>query len=162
MTPEETVVQELVGKFPFFADKIRVQRARRLWADVPADQFEAVAHHIFEKMGFIMLCALTGLDEGATFGLLYHFGRPSGMTLNLKVSIPREKPEWKSMIGMFPGNELYEREVADLYGIRFEGLPPGLRYPLPDDWPDNEFPLRKDWKAKHTVTPVAPAVEVKS
>ena len=162
MTAEETVVNELVVKFPFFADKIRTQRARRLWADLPADQFEAVAHHLFEKMGFTMLCAITGLDEGATFGLIYHFGQPSGMLLNLKISIPREKPEWRTLIGLFPGGELYEREIADLLGVRFDGLPPGLRYPLPDDWPDNEFPLRKDWKPKQAVAPAVPAGEVKS
>lgn len=162
MTAEETVVKELVEKFPFFAEKIRTQRARRLWADVPAEQFEAVAHHLFEKMGFTMLCSITGLDEGATFGLLYHFGQPSGMMIGLKISIPREKPEWKTFISMFPGSELYEREIADLYGVRFEGLPAGLRYPLPDDWPDNEFPLRKDWKPKHAVATAAPAAEVKS
>jgi Ni,Fe-hydrogenase III component G len=27
-----------------------------------------------------------------------------------------------------------------------EGLPAGNRYPLTDDWPADQFPLRKDWK----------------
>ena len=162
MTAEATMQSELVAQFPFLAEKFRVQRARRLWAEVPADQFDAVVHHLFEKMHFIMLCAITGLDEGATFGLIYHLGQANGMTVNLKVSIPREKPEWKSYIAMFPGAELYERKVADLLGVKFEGLPAGLRYPLPDDWPDNEFPLRKDWQPKHAVAPAAPAGEVKS
>ena len=162
MTAEETIQSELIAKFPFLAEKFRVQRARRLWAEVAPENFDAVVHHLFEKMHFVMLCAITGLDEGATFGLYYHLGMPSGMMLSLKVSIPREKPEWKTLIGMFPGGELYEREIADLFGIKFEGLPAGLRYPLPDDWPDNEFPLRKDWKSKHAVAAAAPAGEVKS
>jgi len=34
----------------------------------------------------------------------------------------------------------------DLFGAKVEGLPEGPRYPLPDDWPKNQFPLRKDWK----------------
>jgi Ni,Fe-hydrogenase III component G len=35
----------------------------------------------------------------------------------------------------------------DLLGVRIEGLPAGKRYPLTDDWPANEFPLRKNWKS---------------
>ena len=46
----------------------------------------------------------------------------------------------------FPGAELYERELVDMFGISVEGLPAGNRYPLPDDWPQGQHPLRKDWK----------------
>jgi Ni,Fe-hydrogenase III component G len=34
----------------------------------------------------------------------------------------------------------------DLLGAQVEGLPAGRRYPLPEDWPQGEYPLRKDWK----------------
>ena len=159
MTAEETVQKALADKFPFLADKIRVQRARRLWVDVPADKFDEVLHYLHEHMDFPMLCAITGLDEGATFGLLYHLAQENGLTLHLKVSIPREKPEWKTIIPMFPGCELCEREIADLYGVKFAGLPPGMRYPLPDDWPEGQYPMRKDWK--HQTTTEAVASEVK-
>jgi Ni,Fe-hydrogenase III component G len=35
-----------------------------------------------------------------------------------------------------------------MLGVNVEGLPEGKRYPLPDDWPDGQYPLRKDWNKK--------------
>jgi Ni,Fe-hydrogenase III component G len=35
---------------------------------------------------------------------------------------------------------------VDLLGIKVNGLASGHRYPLPDNWPKGEYPLRKDWK----------------
>jgi len=122
MTAEETIQQQLAGKFPFLADKIRVQRTRRIWAETSAEHFDEVFKYLVEELHFPMLCALTGLDEGANFGLLYHLAQENGITLHLKVAIPREKPAWKSVINFFPGNELCEREVADLFGITFESV----------------------------------------
>jgi membrane-bound hydrogenase subunit beta len=34
----------------------------------------------------------------------------------------------------------------DLLGIQVEGIPPGRHYPLPEGWPEGQYPLRKDWK----------------
>ncbi|MDD5594820.1 MAG: NADH-quinone oxidoreductase subunit C, partial [Candidatus Omnitrophica bacterium] len=68
---------------------------------------------------------------------------------NLKVSVPKENPVIKSIIGIFPGAEIYERELIDLFGAKVEGLPEGNRYPLTDDWPKDEYPLRKDWRPKN-------------
>lgn len=49
-----------------------------------------------------------------------------------------------SVVHIFLGAEYPEREVQDLYGIRFEGNEevPGTRFLLPDDWVG--YPLRKD------------------
>jgi Ni,Fe-hydrogenase III component G len=68
--------------------------------------------------------------------------------INLKTSAPKENPQIKSITQYFPSAEIYERELVDLFGAKVEGLAPGNRYPLTDDWPPGEYPLRKDWKAK--------------
>ena len=38
----------------------------------------------------------------------------------------------------------------DLLGIKVNGLAEGQRYPLPEDWPKGDYPLRKDWKGNFT------------
>jgi len=30
-------------------------------------------------------------------------------------------------------------------GVRIQGVADGNRYPLPDGWPEGQYPLRKDW-----------------
>ncbi|MDD5679724.1 MAG: NADH-quinone oxidoreductase subunit C, partial [Candidatus Omnitrophica bacterium] len=60
--------------------------------------------------------------------------------------IPRENPAVKTVTEYFHAADAYERELTDLLGIKVEGLPPGHRYPLPDNWPAGQYPLRKDWK----------------
>ena len=66
--------------------------------------------------------------------------------LNLSVSLNRENPEVKSVTAYCPSADIYERELMDLLGIKVIGLASGHRYPLPDNWPEGEYPLRKDWK----------------
>jgi membrane-bound hydrogenase subunit beta len=145
--PEETEIQEqLSAQFPFLKDKITVARARRIFAEAPAESFEAVFDYAVKQMGFTILCTITGLDQGATLGAIYHLARTSGVTLNLSVSVPKDAPILKTVTAYFPQADCYERELIDLLGMQVQGLPPGHRYPLPDDWPANQYPLRKDWK----------------
>lgn len=146
MANEETIRQELATKFPFMAEKIVVKRERRIFADVPADRFMEVFEHAAFAMGFLNLCTITGLDEGENLAFFYHLARMDGTMLNLKMAVPKTKPVIKTISGLFPGGAIYEREVVDLLGAEVEGLPPGERYPLPDNWPAGQYPLRKDWK----------------
>ena len=151
MTKEEEIQSELVKKFGFLEGKIKVQRARRIFAEVPLKNFDEIFEYALKNLSFAMLCSITGLDETATLGFIYHIAREDGIMLNIKVSVDRNDPVIKTITGYFPGADIYEREVMDLLGAKVQGLPGGKRYPLSDDWPTDEYPLRKDWKRKEEV-----------
>ena len=143
---EIKIKQDLLNRFPYLNDKIRVQRDRRLYAEVDYANFIEVLEYAIQKLNFTFLCTITGLDEGEKISFIYHLATQSGIILNLKTSIMKEKPVLKTIIRYFRGAEIYERELVDLLGVKVEGLPEGKRYPLPDDWPLDQYPLRKDWK----------------
>ena len=143
---ELKIKQDLLNRFPYLNDKVRVQRLRRIYAEVDYANFVEVFEYAIQKLNFTFLCTITGLDEGNKISFIYHLATQSGIILNLKTGIPKEKPVLKTIIGYFRGAEIYERELVDLLGVKVEGLPEGKRYPLPDDWPKDQYPLRKDWK----------------
>ena len=146
---EETIIQEeLSKKFPFLADKIRIARERRLFAEVPVVNLPEVFDYLVHDMKFEILCTITALDLGATLGVVYHLARVNGIVINLTAILHKLAPIVKSVTSYFPAAEVYEREMVDLMGVEVRGLPPGSRYPLPDDWPKEVFPLRKDWNLK--------------
>jgi membrane-bound hydrogenase subunit beta len=147
MLPEETTIQQqLCERFECLKDRVRVQRARRILAQVPAADVLDVFEYAVEMLRFSILATITGLDEGPTLGLIYHLAQENGIVLNLATSVPKDQPVLRTVTPYFPAAEAYEREVTDLLGFQIEGLPPGRRYPLPDDWPAGQYPLRKDWK----------------
>lgn len=148
MTNEEKIVSELVRRFPQLAEKTRIQRERRIFTETPQKDFEDIITYAMKNIGFTMLCTITGLDEGEVFSLLYHFADEKGHMLNIKISVPKSAPVVKTVTGYFPTANIYERELNDLFGIEIDGLPAGKRYPLPDNWPKGDHPLRKDWQPK--------------
>ena len=148
LSHEETIQQQLGERFDCLKDKVRIPRIRRLFAQVPAAEFPAVFEYAVRELDFTMLSAITGLDEGATLGLIYHLAQENGIVLNLATSLPKDEPVLQTVTAYFPAADAYERELVDLLGFQVEGLPPGNRYPLPDDWPDGQYPLRKDWNVK--------------
>ena len=148
MANEQDIINSLIKKFPFLENNIRIQRQRRIFADLSSENFEEVFKYAVNELKFSVLCAITGLDEGQALGIIYHIACKGEIVLNLKISIPKDKPILQTITHYFPGAEVYERELVDLFGADVRGLGPGKRYPLPDDWPAGEYPLRKDWKAK--------------
>ncbi|CAN5735858.1 hypothetical protein BH20ACT2_BH20ACT2_13850 [soil metagenome] len=62
--------------------------------------------------------------------------------LRLLVQVPEEDPVVPSLFEVHPGTEALEREVFDMFGIRFDGHPDLTRILMPEDWQGH--PLRKD------------------
>ncbi len=147
MAEPTPVAEALAARFPALAPAIAAPRARRVTCLAPREVVREVLEHAVEALGFDRLCAVTGYDERTTFAASYALSRPDGTVLSLRTQVPRERPVLRSVTDRFPGAANYERELVDLFGFEVEGLPPGKRYPLPDDWPLDSKPLRKDWVA---------------
>jgi NADH-quinone oxidoreductase subunit C len=148
MSVDENIKQQLAGQFPALAERIRITRPRRIFVELAVEEFVKVFEYAKNKLHFGHLCTITGLDELDKFSLIYHLAHDGGVLLNIKISVSHDNPVVDSVISYFPGAEIYERELVDLFGIQVKGLPEGMRYPLTDDWPMDEHPLRKDWKPK--------------
>ncbi len=148
MASEEKIKQELIGKFSFLEGKISSPRPRRVFVEVEMNNFLKVFEYAAKNLNFSHLCTITGLDENDRLGFIYHLSCEDGILFNLKTSVPKSSPLLKTVTSLFPGAEIYERELVDLFGAKVEGLSKGERYPLTDDWPKDEYPLRKDWKPK--------------
>ncbi|MBF0494808.1 MAG: NADH-quinone oxidoreductase subunit C [Candidatus Omnitrophica bacterium] len=148
MSGEEKIKQELIRVLSLSEDKIVIPRERRIFVEVEFGNFSKAFDLCVNTLHFDSLCSLTGLDEGEKLAVMYHLAAADGTILNLRTSVMKSDPRIKSVTGIFSSADVYERELIDLLGFKVEGLAPGNRYPLTDDWPIDEHPLRKDWKMK--------------
>ena len=72
---------------------------------------------------------------------LYSFDH--NVRLRLKVRVSVDDPHVPSVTGVWPTANFHEREVYDMFGVRFDGHPALTRIEMPDDWPGH--PQRKDY-----------------
>lgn len=114
---------------------------------VEADHLRDVVGTLRDDLGYDFLSSVTAADDYPEDRLevVYHLFKSSGGSgLSLKVFLPREDPHVPSLVSLYPGADLQEREVYDLYGIHFDGHPDLRRILLWEGFAG--YPLRKDWK----------------
>ena len=137
---KSAIEQNLAGKFSDLKTDVR-----RVFVTVQAQDVVEVARMLNEKLGILHISTITGRDTTANIELNYHFAKP-GVVVTVKTLIDRQAPAVRTITDVFPGATLYEREVNDILGVKFDGHPDPRRLVLPDDWPDGVYPLRKDWQ----------------
>lgn len=106
-----------------------------------------VATLVRDRLGFDLLSSVTGVDYfPESMEVVYHaFRSVGGPGLVFKVQVPRSDPmEVPSVTPIWAGAEFQEREIWDLFGIKFRGHPDLRRILM---WEGFEgHPLRKDWR----------------
>jgi NADH-quinone oxidoreductase subunit C len=100
------------------------------------------------RYGVLMdLTAVDWLERDPRYDVVYHLlSFETRGVVRLKVRIGDEdtpSPELPSVTSVWLGADWYEREVFDLFGVRFSGHPNLTRIQMPEDWVGH--PLRKDY-----------------
>jgi NADH-quinone oxidoreductase subunit C len=113
---------------------------------IAKDQIRAAAS-VVQQAGYNFLEDVTCVDwypSEPRFHVVYHI-----LSHNLKERIRLVAPvasidsSIDSITPIWPSANFYEREVWDLFGVRFHGHPNLRRIMMPDEWPGH--PLRKDY-----------------
>ena len=116
---------------------------------VPRNLLRAVAERCRadSKLQFNLLTDATCVDRYPVeprFELSYHLvSIPRRDRVRLQVKLSGQDPVVDSLVPVWPGANWLEREIFDLFGIRFNGHPDLRRLLLPEDWEGH--PLRRDF-----------------
>jgi NADH-quinone oxidoreductase subunit C/D len=128
---------------------------------VPAEKLRDVMRYLKTEIDrpYPLLYDITAIDEreranregqpAADFTAVYHltsFDRNSD--IRIKVPLRGEFPSVPSIAGMWKNANWYEREVFDMFGIKFDGHPNLRRILMPESWQGH--PLRKEHPARAT------------
>jgi NADH-quinone oxidoreductase subunit C len=104
-----------------------------------ASTVQAAGYNAFEDM-----TAVDWFPSEPRFQLSYHIlSHKYKERIRLRVMLSGTEPAIDSITPVWPGANYYEREVFDLFGIRFEGHPNLRRILMPEEWAGH--PLRKDY-----------------
>jgi NADH-quinone oxidoreductase subunit C len=106
---------------------------------VPSDCLRRAIAVLTDDFDVHHLSTITGQATEEGIELLYHFWQGRGLTM--RVSLPGDAPVIESVVDQIPGAGFYEREVAEMLGVTFQGHPDPQPLLLPEDW-DEGPPLR--------------------
>jgi NADH-quinone oxidoreductase subunit C/D len=155
------ILQHLQERFSndAFQQQITVDEMPTVW--VPKEKIIPVIQYLKSDpiQSFSFLYDLSGIDERnrtkkantppSDFTVVYHlFSYRHNHFIRLKVALQGEYPALPSITAVFKNANWYEREVYDMFGIRFEGHPHLQRILMPLTW--KGYPLRKEHPARAT------------
>lgn len=118
---------------------------------VPSGRLIELLRVLKDQCGFAMLSELGGVDylgyperTRARFEVHYVLRNlDTNEWLVVKAGVDDPDPTLPSVVPLWPGADWMEREVFDMYGIRFTGHPDLRRILMPEEF--TAFPLRKDY-----------------
>lgn len=137
------IKSRLGNKFTDWFDKTD----NRIYVKLNPEDIVETTKVLHKDLGARFITA-SGMDAPDGFEIHYHFAFDRyNKVITVKVKIKsKDNPEIESITPLMRGAEWIEREIHELLGIKFKNHPNLKKLLLSDDWPEGEYPLRKDYK----------------
>ena len=119
--------------------KKATEENHNFWISVPKTKLVKTVTEI-KELGVDRISSISGTDLGKEIDVIYHFIYKK-KTINIRVSLGKKTCIVDSITGIYPGANLFERELAEMLGINVENHPNLKKLFLCKDSPKN--PLRK-------------------
>ena len=115
----------------------------RVYLEIAPETVLEASSVMFEEIGARLQIA-TGIDTPQGIEVMYHWALDEDdCVVTLRTVVSRRAPELESIAGMCPAAEWIEREIWELLGVRFRGHPDLRHLLLDDNWPGDNYPLRR-------------------
>jgi len=144
----ETHVQAVRDTFPGAVLDAAWQAEDQVTVTVPKDMLPDVVEFLYYGRGG-WLPNMVANDErpiNGNYALYYLLSMEESDPgfVTVRTEVDPQSMEYPSVTPRVPACVWSEREAFDLFGLRAQGLPDERRLVLPDDWPADLYPLRKD------------------
>ena len=144
----ETHVQAVRDTFPGAVLDAAWQAEDQVTVTVPKDMLPDVVEFLYYGRGG-WLPNMVANDErpiNGNYALYYLLSMEESDPgfVTVRAEVDPQSMEYPSVTPRVPACVWSEREAFDLFGLRAQGLPDERRLVLPDDWPADLYPLRKD------------------
>ena len=117
----------------------------------------ALAFDVLMDLTAVDYLTFPGREDGPRFDVVYHlYSIGQNHRLRLKVPVEQDDPVVPTACGLWPIANWLEREVWDMFGIRFEGHPDLRRLLMYEEFEGH--PLRKDYPINRRQPLIGPKV----
>lgn len=122
--------------------KVYKSEEDRIWMHVAKKDLVKVCEKLRHEYGIGRVISISGYDTGKVIEVVYHLELGHGI-LNLKTEVSKRTNVVDSITPVFESANLFERELAEMLGLRVKGHPNLKKLFLPEEI---DHPLRKEVK----------------
>jgi Ni,Fe-hydrogenase III large subunit/Ni,Fe-hydrogenase III component G len=144
----ENLTAAINERFPGALVSIAQPLPTRLFLTVNKANMPEVADYLFNtaKARLVVSAATDKSPINGTYEVSYIFSMDQDrLMVAVKEVVDPADPHVPSLTNIIPGADWHEREMRDLMGIVPDGHPDPRRLVVSDDWPEEVYPLRKDF-----------------
>jgi NADH-quinone oxidoreductase subunit C len=139
-----SIVQNLQDRFNASTYEFRGETSLIL----KAEQIVPACQALRDEFSFDLLTEQTAVDYWPELAPRFHIvyrlrSLKHNLILGLRVPLDGNFPTMPTLTGVYANANWFERELWDMFGIRFDGHPDLRRVVMPEDWVGH--PLRKDY-----------------